>query len=287
MSTSILVAYPITPAELALKVDAHRGHSFTTPALYREGVKAIGTLRELRLQIEERRKALKHDSLEYGRKVDEIAKQLFEIILAVELPLKEARKQVDDAKELAKREAAEAERKRLAAELAAQREAEEAVLREQRRVESEALAEQRRELERERQELLRLRQESDAVANEQKRLLDEERKQHAADLAVVKAQREAIEKEQRATQLAERMKAEAEEARINALEYEKQRAKRLAALAPDQDKLNQIARGVQDLIDAFDDDTFEAQSATDTYTAAIEDLTAIVETLTTWKARQQ
>lgn len=287
MSTSIVVAYPMSPAELALKVDALRGHSFTTPALYKDGTKAIATLRELRVQIEERRKALKHDSLEYGRKVDEVAKQLFEIILAVELPLKEARKQVDDAKELAKREAAEAERKRLASELALQREAEEAILREQRRVESEALAEQRRELERERQELLRLRQESDAVANEQKRLLDEERKQHAADLAVVKAQREAIEKEQRATQLAERMKAEAEEARINALEYEKQRAKRLAALAPDQDKLSRIARGVQDLIDAFDDDTFEAQSATDTYTAAIEDLTAIVETLTTWKARQQ
>lgn len=287
MSLSIVVAYPVTAEQLATQVSAFRGQSFATPALYKEGTKSIATCRELRVEIETRRKMLKHDSLEYGRKVDAVAKELTDIIEAVERELKASRKLIDDEKERLKREAQEAERQRVAAEMAAKREAEEAVLRAQRQAEEEQLAASRRALEAERLAFAKERQEAEALANEQRRLLGAEREKHAAELAELRAKREAAESERRGQELAERLRIEEEERRINALEAERQRQKRLAALAPDQDKLNQVARALQALIDDNGEWEMESQSAVDTMDGALADMAAIVETLTTWKARQQ
>jgi chromosome segregation ATPase len=265
MSTSVVVAYPFTPDALAAKVDVLRGHAFTTPSLYREGTKAIATCRELRVQIEERRKLLKQDSLEYGRKVDAVAKELTAIIEAVESGLKSAKLEVDNEKARLKREAEEAERARVEAEVRAKREAEEAELAERRRAElaqieaqQAEIAAQRKALEAERKahaaELAKQRAEQE----HQRLAMERERTQHAAELAELRAKREAAEAERRAQEEAARLAAEAEEARINALEYERERQRRLAALKPDLDKLGAWADAVRAAADAFPELTTEA-----------------------------
>jgi len=276
MTTSIVVAYPFTHANLAEQVDALRGHSFGTPALYREGTKAIGTCRSLRVQIEERRKLLKQDSLEYGRKVDSVAKELTAIIEAVEQPLKDAKRLVDDAKEQAKRDAAEAERRRVEEEIRAKREAEEQALREQRKAEEERLAEERRQLAAERAQM----------AAERAEL---QRQQLAQQEALAKLQardREALQKVE-AEERAEAARVRAEEQRINALEAEKVRQRRLAALQPDQDKLAGLARAIRDLAPAFAEVEFESESACLAAETAMEALVVVALGLEQWKEKQR
>lgn len=252
MSTSIQVAYPFTVESLAAQVDVLRGYTFAEPALYREGVKAIATCRGFRVQIEERRKLLKQDSLEYGKKVDAVAKQLVAVIEGVELPLKAAKDEIDKAKERAKQEAAEAERKAVEAAIRAEREAEEAKLRETRKAEEAQLVAQRKELAAERE-----------AAAKERAALQAERDAAAKELAEFRAKQAAAKQERDAKELAERLAAEAEEARINALEYEQARQKRLAALAPDKAKLLQAAiliRALADTLRQFDLSSKEAST---------------------------
>lgn len=276
MSTSIIVAYPITKEQLSEALGPLRGHSFETPKLYREGTKAIAACRTYRVQIEERRKLLKQDSLEYGRKVDAVAKELVELIEMVEAPLKAAKKEVDAAKERATREAAEAERRRIAEEERAKQEAEAEARREQQRAEDERLQAERRELEAQRW----------AMAAE-RAALQAERDAAAKELAEVRARKDADAKEKAATERAERMRIEAEEARINAAEAEKQRQKRLAALQPDQDKLTGMGRDILALLSTWTGVEFESddafQAASDTATL----LGDVATKLTTWKDRQR
>jgi DNA repair exonuclease SbcCD ATPase subunit len=288
-TTTLSLSYPFTPDKLSEALVSLRGHSFTTPAQYKDGVKAIATCREFRVQIEERRKLLKEDSLKYGREVDRIAKQLTELVLEVEGPLKLDRKKVDDAKELAKREAAEAVRRKQEEEIRAKREAEEAELKAKRQAEEQALAAERRALEAEKLQLAKERQETEARQAEERRELEALR-------AEAKATREALEREARVQREAQaraqaeaRAVAEAEEQRLNALEYEKQRQRRIAALQPDQDKLNQLARNLQTLIDDHGEAGYEYddQGAHNCELNALGTLAEVVESLTSWKARQQ
>lgn len=276
MSTSIVVAYPVTKEQLIEALSAYRGHSFSTPALYKEGTKAIAACRSFRVQIEERRKLLKQDSLEYGRKVDAVAKELVELIEMVEAPLKAAKREVDEAKERAKREAAEAERRAVEERIRQERLAEEAALREQRQAEEARLAEERQRLQAEREAAAKERAELEAIRaqlrEQNAKLLEQAEKERAERVAAERA---------------ERLKVEAEERRINALEAEKQRQKRLAALQPDQDKLTQFARAVRNCADEHATWEFDSDGACQAADAAIEHLLNTAAELETWKEAQR
>ena len=60
---------------------------------------ACKELRTVRVAVEKRRKELKADALEYGRKVDSTAKAISERIEAVENPMKTAKEAEDARKE--------------------------------------------------------------------------------------------------------------------------------------------------------------------------------------------
>lgn len=74
---------------------------------------AVSYIRKHRSAVENHRKDLKHDALEYGRKVDSAAREIKDRLLAVELPWKDAKTAHDTAIEIAKREAAAKEEARI------------------------------------------------------------------------------------------------------------------------------------------------------------------------------
>jgi chromosome segregation ATPase len=288
-TTTLSLSYPFTPDKLREALASLRGHSFAAPAQYKDGVKAIATCREFRVQIEERRKLLKEDSLKYGREVDRIAKLLTELVLEVEGPLKLDRKTVDDAKELAKREAAEAVRRKQEEEIRAKREAEEAELKAKRQAEEQALAAERRALEAEKLQLAKERQEAEARQAEERRELETLRAEAQATRAALEREARVQREAQERAQAEARAVAEAEEQRLNALEYEKQRQRRIAALQPDQDKLNQLARNLRTLLDDHGEAGYEFDdpSAQSCELGAVELIENAIDSLITWKVRQQ
>lgn len=89
------------PADLSIKENYN---------LVKEGV---STLRNIRLKVEARRKELKADALEYGKKVDSSAKGIKERILAIEEPIKKAKTDYDTKIELEKREKIRLEEERV------------------------------------------------------------------------------------------------------------------------------------------------------------------------------
>jgi septal ring factor EnvC (AmiA/AmiB activator) len=76
---------------------------------YKAVTSGIAVVRDLRVSVEATRKALKEDSLAWGRKVDAEAKRITDALKSIEEPLKLIKQQIDDAKEAAKK-AAEAAR---------------------------------------------------------------------------------------------------------------------------------------------------------------------------------
>jgi len=77
-------------------------------------VKAIAEVRTARTDVEKRRKELKQDALDYGRKVDDAAKTITARLEAIETPLKDQKEQIDAEVARIKREKEEAERLRVA-----------------------------------------------------------------------------------------------------------------------------------------------------------------------------
>lgn len=77
-------------------------------------VKAIAEVRTARTDVEKRRKELKQDALDYGRKVDDAAKTITARLEAIETPLKDQKEQIDAEVARIKREKEEAERLRIA-----------------------------------------------------------------------------------------------------------------------------------------------------------------------------
>lgn len=75
----------------------------------------IAEIRGLRTAVEARRKELKADALEWGRKVDGEAKRITGLLLEIEEPLKREKARVDEEKEAKKRQKEEAERARVKA----------------------------------------------------------------------------------------------------------------------------------------------------------------------------
>ncbi len=270
MSTSIVVAYPFSPAELAEYVEQFRGMTFSNPSNYKIGVKGIADLRDRRLKIEERRKLLKQDSLEYGRKVDAVAKDLTAIIESVENSLKAAKLEVDNAKAAAKREAEAAERAAVEAEIRAKREAEEHELAVRRQADEERIRQERAQLEADRF----------AAAAERAQLEQERAEAHAerekarAELAELRAEqtKRAAEKAERAR--LEQEAAEAEQARVMALEHAAALKAREEALAPDIVRIHAFAVTVDSWIDLVPKGRTNEGAAflVDVVRATIEDL---------------
>jgi len=75
--------------------------------------KGIATIRKYRSEVEQRRKELKKDALEYGRKVDATAKEIKERLLAIEKPMKKLKKDFDMQEEIKRREEIRKEKERL------------------------------------------------------------------------------------------------------------------------------------------------------------------------------
>ena len=271
------VTYQFTVEELRSRLSVAIPTTIETAADRKAVREAIAVRRSLRGDIEAKRKELKAGALEYGRRVDSVARQLVAVVEETELPLK-ALKDADDerraaekrAKEEEERQAREAEirrqreaeEKRLAEEraqleaerkrLEAQRQAaEEAARKERERVEAEQRAErekleeerrrleeaQRAEAERQRVE----REKAEAEARAERERLEVERRELAE--AKARAEREEAERqariraEQEAKERAERERIEAEEAALREKERQAEHARRLEALRPDNEKL--------------------------------------------------
>lgn len=113
--TSQVIVYPVSQnmiAELRVKY-ADVPQDLSHKDSYEYVRKAVGELKKYRTAVEARRKELKADALEYGRKVDAAAKELTEGIVSIEEPLATAKKDYDTAEEIKKREAALAEERRV------------------------------------------------------------------------------------------------------------------------------------------------------------------------------
>jgi DNA repair exonuclease SbcCD ATPase subunit len=140
----------VTDGAIAEIAEKFKDAEAKTPDGYRNVVTGIRCTRELRVEIETRRKELKADAIAYGRKVDGEAKRITQALLDVETPLKLLKEVVDNEKARIKRAA---EKKRLAEErekLEAERAEEKAQEKLLREIEEARLAEERKKLEEER-----------------------------------------------------------------------------------------------------------------------------------------
>lgn len=245
----IQVSYPITADQIV--ADLTPLLALEKPA---EVVKAIATCRGLRVQVEDRRKLLKADSLEYGRRVDEAAKLLTAAILRYEEPLKERKAKHDAAKAEAKRAAEQAERERLMAEERAKIEAERAAAQQEAEIQAKRRAAEERQLELRREamrrekeqaeaELLAMRRQVEAERAESQRILREaEQARLAAEETLSK-----IEREKEAERTRARLAAEAEEQRLEREKHERELSAKIEAAQPDVVKLHAWAARIAGL----------------------------------------
>ena len=110
-----VVKYSVTTAEIAKLQEEYKEvpADLTVKKNYEMVRKATAHLRGLRGDVEKRRKELKADALAWGKLVDGTAKEITEKLLAIEEPFATAKKDFDTAAEIAKREAAIAEERRV------------------------------------------------------------------------------------------------------------------------------------------------------------------------------
>lgn len=247
------VVYSVTAEELRSRLAPYRACTFDSPAAYRDGTKAIAVCRSLRGEIEATRKQLKAGALEYGRRVDSVAKSLVALVEETEEPLRMAKAEVDEAKERERQAKEEAERAAADAKFRAEREAEESRLRAEREAEEQRLAEERAAIEAERAALAAERAAAEEAtrierarveaeqASEREALEAERRKAEQARLAAERqeAARLAAEEAIRvAAERAERQRVEAEEAAVREAERQAELARRREALRPDRERLS-------------------------------------------------
>lgn len=235
----IAVQYPLTLAQIETQL---------APLLNAEKpadvVKAIATCRGLRVDVEERRKLLKADSLDYGRRVDEAARQLTAAIVKYEEPLKQRKAEHDEAKARAKRDAEQAERERL---LAAEREQmakERAAAEEEAKVQAQRLRIEAQQLEQRRELMRREKEEAQRELEEERRKMAAERAETQRILAQAEQERKSaqatldrIEREKEQERTRARMAAEAEEQRLAKERHDRELAAKVAAAQPDIVKL--------------------------------------------------
>ena len=269
--------YGVTAEQIEARRTSYAGLSADTPRGYEEVRLAIADCRDTRVAVESKRKELKADALEYGRRVDSVAKSITAMIETIEEPLKTKKAAVDEVKARAKQAREAAEKAAIEAQLRAERDAEEqrlAIMREGQRIEAAKLAAERAELEaaraQQREAEARFAAEREAeIAAERAQLAAERAAQErvmadarAADEARAKETRNALAAQQReidrieavrlaqilAEQEAERRRIEAEEARVLEVERQAALAARLDALRPDAEKLRGFASDIRCLV---------------------------------------
>lgn len=257
-SVTPLVRYHVTKADIENTRSVYAALSCETTEGYESVRKAIAFCRTTRTKVEQRRKELKADSLEWGRKVDGSAKELTALIESIEKPLQAKKDAVDAEKDRVKREAEEAAKREAEAAERAARDAEEARVKAERAAldaEREALAAQRAELERAQSELKEAREKADREEFERQTR---------------------IQAEKDAAAQAERDRLAAEEARVAAAERQAELARRLEALKPDAEKLWAFAASINTLT-APEVQSDEARQALDAALAALVDVTTALD----------
>lgn len=220
--TAIQVDYDVTEAAITERRTRYAALTAETPKGYEEVRLAIGDLRDTRVAIEARRKELKADSLDYGRRVDAVAKFLTAKLEEIEQPLKALKAAVDEQKEQAKRSEQEAKLKAFQAQLLA----------------DQAADQERQRVARE-QEAARIRAEDERLAGERaalaaERAAHEKRQAEAAAAQRAEAERFAALQAAESRRISDERRAmEAERAAAEAQrrEGERKERERLAAIA--------------------------------------------------------
>ena len=82
---------------------------------YKQATSLIAKIRKIRVKVEDHRKALKKDALEYGRRVDSVARSIKEKLLPIEASLKAKRQAEDDRRAAIKAEKERKEKERVEA----------------------------------------------------------------------------------------------------------------------------------------------------------------------------
>ena len=236
-TVELVVKFEVTEAAISQLAIESKDITFDTPKAYEAGRLQIAKLRDLRGAIEEKRVDLKAPALEFGRKVDAVAKHLTSLIKVIEDPLQAARKAVDEAAAKAKRDAERAELIALEEQQKKDREAAEAKAKAERDAEEARLAEQRKKLA---EDQARIDEANKAIA-EQQRL---ERERLDAEKAAVEVDKRKIADQQAANERAERERqdaARAEQAKIDAKRRADEETARLAEMRPDIEKVRGFA----------------------------------------------
>lgn len=292
----LVTRYGVTPEQIEAKKKTYAALTCDTREGYEQVRLAIAECRTTRVQVEAKRKELKAGALEYGRRVDAVAKQLTGLVEEIETPLQEKKDAVDQAKARAKAEKEAQEKAALEAQLRAEREAEEARLkaereaeearlaaqREAQRIEAERLAAERRAFE---EEQRKAREAAEKAAAESRAKAEEDARKIAEERAEVERQRretERLEAERLARVEAERQaelaRKEAEEAAVREAERQAAIRARLNALRPDAEKLYSYAGRIR----AIDVPTVASEEARREVSAAVDALAKIAAALETF-----
>lgn len=252
---AIQVIYDVTEVAIAEKREHYAGLTATTSDGYESVRLAIADCRETRVAVEARRKELKKESLEYGRRVDDVARHLTQQLEAIEQPLKDMKAQVDKEKERAKASAEEAKLREWQAQLQAERAAEDERQRAEREAAAErlrraeaALAAERASLAAERADAEQRQREAEALriaeaeklAAQQRLEADRnriEREALVAERAQIEAQRVAAERAESARLAGIAAKERAERGRVAAEAARAAELQRIAEMRPDIEKL--------------------------------------------------
>ena len=256
-SEEIVVQFGVDLAAIEAKKLECSALEFDTPANYKMANKALGEVRDARTGVEKRRKELKADALEYGRKVDAAAKMLTGFILEVEEPLQAKKDATDKAKDAEREAKAAAVRAAEEARIRAANEAREAELRVEMEAKEKALAEAQAKIDaanaelaakqeafaKEQSRITELQEaETQRIAAETRRIAEEKRQAELAEARRVAA----IEAERVARETAERELAEAHERRVAELERVAALKAREEALKPDKEKLAAFAKSIME-----------------------------------------
>lgn len=104
------ISYPVQTADLASIGQEIAVIDWSDVAQYAKGAQILARLREMRLTVEKRRKELKQDALDWGKRVDGEAKTIAAAIESLEKPAQEAKRKADQAIEDARKSREEQER---------------------------------------------------------------------------------------------------------------------------------------------------------------------------------
>ena len=300
-----VVRYSVTDAAIAELRTRLTGLTATSKDGYRACVKGIAETRKLRGEVEKRRVTLKADALAWSRKVDGEAKRITSALLEIEEPLRLSKEEHDESIARMEREEAEAEQRRLDAIEQARKDAEAAALAAERaelarqRAEMEAQQKAERERvaaeqakERERLAAERAKMEAEQRAENERRRAEQEKidavwraveaEQRALEVEKQRVEREEYRRrvdalaEQKARERVERERIAAEAKRKADAEAAAAEAKRVAALAPDRDKLRTLATVIRGLV-MPEVRSPEAQRAVDTAAGVLKSVAKNLE----------